>query len=155
MDPILQTLLSWQFIFFGLSISAVVFVIRKIVEYVMSQSAVIAKESTLWNKLLLPIMPIILGGFIGLFFKLFPYPDGLTLKWDRVMFGVVAGLLSTFMYGTIKALFQQKIAGAIGSITGITAATVAPASATPAAPAAEASPDTSAKPTPTGPTVDQ
>lgn len=153
MDPILQTLLSWQFIFFGLSISAVVFVIRKIVEYLMSQYAVVAKESTLWNKLLLPILPIVLGGVIGLFFRLFPYPDGLTLKWDRVMFGVVAGLLSTFMYGTVKALFQQKIVSAIGSLT--TATPAPPLPPPPATPAADASPAASAKPTPTGPTVDQ
>jgi hypothetical protein len=152
MDPILQTLLSWQFIIFGLSISAVIFVIRTIVEYLMSQYAAIAKESKLWNNLVLPILPIILGGLLGLFFKMFPYPDDLTLKWDRVMFGVVAGLLSTFLYGVIKSLLQQKI----GSIVPGTAAADPAPEAPPAPPALEADPSTNtAKPAATGPSVDQ
>ena len=93
MDPTLQTLFSWQFLIFGLAVAALVFVIRTVVEFFDT-----AKKSKLWNALVLPILPVILGGVIGRFFISFPYPDGLTHKWDRVVFGLVAGLLSTLLY---------------------------------------------------------
>ncbi len=126
MDPILQTLLSWQFILFGLAISAVMFVIKTAVEYAMANWTAAAKESKLWNNLIQPILPILLGGAVGAVFRKFPYPDGLTLRWDRIMFGVVAGLLSTFMYRVIKGLLAQKIGSALssGSDTTVTTTTV-------------------------------
>jgi hypothetical protein len=36
MDPILQVLLSWQFVLFGLAIAAIIYVVRLIVEYTAS-----------------------------------------------------------------------------------------------------------------------
>ncbi len=115
MDPILQTLLSWQFILFSLSIVAVVLVVKTVVEYVMSVYAAAAKESKLWNKLILPILPIVWGGLQGLMLRKFPYPDALTHAGDRVMFGLVAGLLSTFIYSVVKGLLGQKIGAMFGS----------------------------------------
>jgi len=103
MDPILSILLCWQLIFFGLAIAAIVFVVRTIVEYFQKN-----KEAKLWNKLILPVLPIISGGVVGRLLKSFPYPDGLTHYWDRVIFGMVAGLLSTFMYRMIKNLMFKK-----------------------------------------------
>lgn len=115
MDPILQTLLSWQFILFSLSISAVVFVVKTVAEYLMSTYAVLAKESAVWNKLILPILPIVWGGLLGFIFRRFPYPDALTHAGDRIMFGLVSGLLSTFIYSVVKGLLGQKIGTIFGS----------------------------------------
>lgn len=115
MDPILQTLLSWQFILFSLSIVAVVLVIKTVVEYMMSVYAAAAKESKLWNKLILPILPIVWGGLLGLILRKFPYPDALIHAGDRVVFGLVAGLLSTFIYSVVKGLLGQKIGAMFGS----------------------------------------
>lgn len=47
MDTILQTLFSWQFLIFGSAIAAVMFVIRKIIEYAMANWSPLAKESKL------------------------------------------------------------------------------------------------------------
>lgn len=104
MDPILQTLLSWQFIIFGMAVAAIVFVIRKVVEYFLP-----SKDTKLWNDLLLPIIPVFLGVVLGWVFKTFPYPDGLTTTGDRIVFGLVAGLLSTLMYRVMRSLLIQKI----------------------------------------------
>lgn len=104
MDPTLQTLFGWQFILFGLTIASLVFLVRKTVDFF-----VIPKNSRLWKYLLLPVLPIILGGIVACFFRTFPYPDSLVNRMDRVVFGLVAGLLSTFMYRLVKAfLFPKK-----------------------------------------------
>lgn len=137
MDPILQTLLSWQFILFSLSISAVMFVIKTVVEYLMDNWTVAAKESKFWNNLIAPILPIVLGGAVGWVFKKFPYPDNLVLKWDRIMFGLVAGLLSTFLYGVIKGLLAQKISSIIPSTTPTTTTVIVDSTSPPVPPSTQ------------------
>jgi hypothetical protein len=108
MDPILQTLFSWQFVLFGMSVAAVMFVIRKIVEYLISTRTDLAKNSKLWNDLILPILPVVLGAVGALTIKQYPYPYGLTTNASRFIFGLVAGLLSTLLYRVFKALLFQK-----------------------------------------------
>jgi hypothetical protein len=116
MDPILQVLLSWQFVFFGLAVATVMYVFRLIVEYLASVAKKDLTASNLWNHLVLPIMPIILGVVAAILLKTFPYPGftptaaGIVQRGDRIIFGLVAGTFSTLMYRTIKALFYQKIA---------------------------------------------
>ncbi len=109
MDPILQTLLSWQFMLFGLAIAAVVFIVRTIVEYLIENYTPFAKETKLWNDLILPLLPVFLGPIGACLVKKFPYPDGLTDTDSRVIFGLVAGLLSTLLYRVVKALLLQKL----------------------------------------------
>lgn len=75
----------------------------------MANWAPAAKESKLWNELLLPILPVVLGSVGALVFKTYPYPDNLTTSGSRFIFGLVAGLLSTLFYRVIKALLVQKI----------------------------------------------
>lgn len=111
MDPILQTLLSWQFLVFGIAVASFMFVLRRTVEYILANCQVAAKESKLWNDLLLPILPVLVGVGGALTFKSYPYPDGLTTTGDRFIFGLVAGLLSTLFYRVIKAMLIQKITG--------------------------------------------
>src|SRR5574337_363255 len=98
MDPILQTFINWQFLIFGIAVVAVVFVIRKVAEYLLANWKPAAKESKLWNDLVLPILPIAVGSIGALIFKHYPYPDGLTSGGSRFIFGLVAGLLSTVLY---------------------------------------------------------
>lgn len=108
MDPILQMFLSWQFIVFGLAVAAIIFVVRTVVEYFV-------KKSQIWKELILPILPVFIGGFFSLFIKSYPYPNDLTSTGSRLVFGVVAGLLSGLMYRVIKSLINQKIGGSNSS----------------------------------------
>lgn len=117
MDTILQILLSWQFITFGLAIAAVVFVIRKIVEYLMETYTSLSKETKLWNHLMLPILPVLLGVLSSYFFKTFPYPGGLSATDSRVIFGLVAGLFSGLIYRIVNGLLGEKITSAFQSLT--------------------------------------
>lgn len=124
MDPILQVLLSWQFVFFGLAVAAIVYVLRLVVEYAASLLKKDLSQSNLWNNLLLPIIPILLGVIAALLLKKFPYPGftpdahGIVSRGDRIIFGLVAGLLSTLMYRIIKSLLYQKLVSVVQSLPG-------------------------------------
>lgn len=122
-DTILQTLLSWQFLVFGIAVAAVMSVLRTLIEYLMTSWAPVAKESKLWNELLLPILPVIIGSCAAVYDRTFPYPDGLTTKGGRLVFGLVAGLLSTLFYRVVKALIDQKLGMILSQTTSTTATT--------------------------------
>jgi hypothetical protein len=130
MDPILQVLLSWQFVFFGLAVATVMYVFRLVVEYLASVAKKDLTTSNLWNHLVLPIAPIALGVLAAIYLKSFPYPGftpdahGVVMRGDRIIFGLVGGTFSTIMYRTIKALFYQKIVGFAQNLTGGTNTTV-------------------------------
>jgi DNA-binding CsgD family transcriptional regulator len=109
MDPILQTLFSWQFVIFSMAIAAIVFVVRLVLEYLMSTYTSLNKEAKLWNDLILPTLPVAIGPTAAYLIASFPYPDGLTTDSSRIIFGLVAGLLSTLLYRVFKALLIQKI----------------------------------------------
>lgn len=107
---ILTVFLSWQFLIFCLAAFGITFVIRTIVEYIIKR---IIKESSLWNDMVLPILPIIVGTLMGYFMTTFSYPEGLGTKDSRIIFGLVAGLLSTLLYRMIKTLIVKKILEAL------------------------------------------
>jgi hypothetical protein len=111
MDPILTILLSWQFILFGLAVAGVVYVVRILVEYFIQLAKRDPKTSKFWSELVLPILPVVLGAVAAVKLKSFPYPDGLVTRGDRIIFGLVAGLLSTLLYRIVKGLISAKIGG--------------------------------------------
>lgn len=119
MDPILQVLLSWQFVLFSLAVAAVMYVFRIVGEYIMSLFKIDPKNPKWWNDLILPILPVFIGAFGALHINTFPYPDGLTSHGDRLIFGLVAGLLSTLLYRVFKALLYQKLQGLVQALPGV------------------------------------
>ena len=110
MDP-LSTLLSWQFVLLCLAVSAIIFVFRTVVDFTIKS---LGKTSSLWEDVILPSSPVILGGLMGWFMDSFPYPDNLTSKDFRIIFGLVAGFLSASVYRMIKATIIRKVIDAIG-----------------------------------------
>ncbi len=112
MDSILQTLLSWQFIVFGLAVAALLFVLRKFVEYFLDIYLKLDKNSKsykLWSDLVLPVLPMFLGAGGALLISTFPYPNDLTTAGSRFVFGLVAGLMSGLFYRVIKSLVANKL----------------------------------------------
>lgn len=101
----LSTLFSLQFLLFCLGLAAVIFVVRRFVEYFVKAKSVIK----LWHELILPVFPVLLGGVTGLLAKMYPYPEGIVSVSGRVLFGLVAGLLSGLVYRVIKSLLKAKI----------------------------------------------
>ena len=111
MESMLQTLLSWQFVVFGLCIAAVMFTVRKAVEYVLVTWKG-KKNSKIWNDLLLPILPLFVGTLGAYVITSYPYPEELATDGGRAAFGLVAGLMSGLFYRSDKALVLQKLPAA-------------------------------------------
>ena len=108
MESMLQTLLSWQFVVFGLCVAAVMFAIRKAVEYVLFTWKG-KKNSKIWSDLLLPILPLFVGTLGAYAITSYPYPEELSTNGGRAAFGLVAGLMSGLFYRIVKALLLQKL----------------------------------------------
>jgi hypothetical protein len=112
MDNVLQALLSWQFVFFALAIAAMTFVIRKVVEFTIDHPGIptgsMTKEDRFWKELVLPISPVLLGGVVGFLAQMYPFPEGIVSASARVVFGMVAGLLSGLLYRIVKGTLVSK-----------------------------------------------
>lgn len=95
---LLSILLSYQFIILSLAISAITYVMRNILEFFFQ-----VNEKKLYNDLLLPCIPIIIGTLIGLISTKFPFPEQIISISARCCFGSVAGLLSAQIYRLVKS----------------------------------------------------
>jgi len=100
---ILNLLISWQFLFLSLAISALVYTIRLIIEILFK-----LEKERIWRELILPIMPIVIGGLFAGFIVDFDYPEMITCLSTKIIFGSVAGLLSAQIYKIIKGTLLGK-----------------------------------------------
>jgi hypothetical protein len=121
MDNILQALMSWQFVLFALAIAAFTFVVRKVVEFAIDSPSIptgkMSKHDRFWTELVLPVLPVVLGGGAGFLAKMYPFPDGITSGSARIAFGLVAGLLSGLIYRIINSMLTSKLAAVMPPVT--------------------------------------
>lgn len=111
MDNALQSLLSLSFLFACLSIAAVTYVVKQIVEFVLDKPYIPAsKASVIWKGLILPILPVVLGALMSYFGAGYKYPEELDSPSGRVAFGLVAGLFSGLIYRVLKSILTSKLA---------------------------------------------
>jgi hypothetical protein len=101
MDPF-STLFSWQFVIFSLGIAAITYPLRLIVDFFATSKRVLK----FWSDVALPTIPIFVGVGLGYVAAMFPFPDGLSAGWSRMIWGSVAGMFSTIMYRITKAFFK-------------------------------------------------
>lgn len=105
MGDAISSVFSWNLLLFALGVFVITWVVRTIVEYFVT-SAVGAK---LWEKLVLPLLPVVVGTAIGFFAKMYPYPDGLTTLVARLMFGGVGGMFSGLIFQVAKGMLKDRI----------------------------------------------
>lgn len=103
MDPFLQ-FLTWQFVMFCMGVATITSVIRNMVEFAYED----AKKTKLWTKLILVVMPVVIGGIAGAFLT-GPYPEGINDRDSRIIYGIVAGLFSSQLYRILKGILNAKI----------------------------------------------
>jgi hypothetical protein len=109
MDNIFQALFSLQMFMFGLGLVAVTFVFRKFIEFFLDKDWVPAnKTSKFWKEVFLPILPVVLGPSVSYFATMYPYPEGFSITSGRVLFGLVAGLLSGLLFRVIKGVLLKN-----------------------------------------------
>lgn len=109
MDAVFYAIFSWQFLLFCLGLAAVTFVVRKVVEYFILDNPKMPgnRASKLWRELLLPVGPVVNGALVGLLATKYPYPEGIHSVSGRVIFGLVAGLLSGLVYRVIVGMLKK------------------------------------------------
>ena len=113
MDSALQALLSWQFVLFCVAVSAITFIVRSTVDYILNNTGHLAKDNHLWTNLILPILPIVLGPVGAFFAEQYPYPLEITSASGRIAFGLCAGLLAGLVWRWIKAVIGNKMTALI------------------------------------------
>lgn len=96
MENSIQVLFSTAFILMALGINAVVYVIDLIVKWVFIKFGKEAGKNKTWKDLILPVMPVVLGGVLGHFY-------------EGVIFGLVAGFLSGLVWRVVKSFIKSKI----------------------------------------------
>ncbi len=102
--------IKWQTIVFSLGIFVAVLIFRKVVEGVypsLSKSTPLNRGQQLWEAVVLPVLPPVLGGIFALFTPELLQPS-LTTMHSQVVFGAVCGFLSTYAYMILKAVVKKN-----------------------------------------------
>lgn len=113
MEDMIWGFITWQFVFFCLALGAIVYVVRRIAEFIMQATQ---KEAKWWREFVLPIFPIILGQTVALLIVSYPYPEGFTSAGGRWIFGLVAGFSSGFVVRMYKSLLSTKVAELVAKL---------------------------------------
>lgn len=108
MDNALQALLSWQFILFCLSVTAITHVTKIISEFIFHYRNIEPNKCHWWKELVLPILPVILGASLAAAAVQYPYPIEIISISGRLAFGLCSGLLSGLVWRVVKSIIKTK-----------------------------------------------
>ena len=107
LDVIVQTF-GWSdvllFVVYCLAVFAMSFLARRIVETASPR----VKVSVWWCDVILPSVPIFLGVVVAAAARGYPFPSALSVLSGRLLYGVVAGFLSGWVYRIVKGAFSAK-----------------------------------------------
>lgn len=101
---ILDTLLTLNNLIFCLFLALIVWIGRRLVEYIWKNS----KTNKVWNELALPMSPILLGAIIAPLVRMYPFPADFSSTSGRVLFGTVLGFISAHVFKIVKGMLKQK-----------------------------------------------
>src|ERR1017187_8665927 len=115
MDVVLQAFLSWQLVLFSLGIFFIVWMIRTLVEFCFPKVI----NNRVWTDLFLRLSPVIIGALVAKWATGYPYPVNNTESY-RMIFGLVAGGISSLLYGSMKSMAGGYIRGIAQGILNVT-----------------------------------
>src|ERR1035438_4284480 len=98
MDQVFQIIFSWQLLILALGIAGIIQMLTILLTYLEVKWL----DSKFWNMLCLPLLPLLLGAGSGLLNM--PMPFSPMSKPASILFGLVSGLLSSFIYHRVKDL---------------------------------------------------
>lgn len=106
MDDFVGQFFTVSTVVFALVIWVLVLLQRKVVDVLLPKLA----TTKIWLELILPFLPVIMGGVIALVVKKYPFPETFSVSASsRLFFGVVCGLFSGLVYRVVKAFILQKL----------------------------------------------
>lgn len=114
MDQALAGLLTLPFLVLCIIISLIVKLFRWIVEAMARKVAYIFPDKWepwwmwFWREKILPAAPLGVGGALGYFVEQYPWPEPFDKEiMGRVFLGIVAGLVSAFLYPRAMAYWKK------------------------------------------------
>ena len=102
---VVDIILSFPFVLLSLGVSAIVFVFKTIAEEVVEELVI----SHWFQKVVLPVLPVLIGALLGLLCKAYTYPEGVSGYSGRCIFGIVAGLASSSIYTIVKQTLRGLV----------------------------------------------
>lgn len=103
LDKGLELLTTWNTLLYTLAVIAIVTVVRLPVEKLWP--AVSAKKW--WREVLVPLLPLGFGAAGGLG-PSFPFPEGIRTLYARIVYGLVCGFVSAYLFAYLKKVFASK-----------------------------------------------
>lgn len=130
MDNVVSLLLSQGTITLAVAVFVLTFFVRRICEMQWPGLKMAAGEndpaksyptkmSEWWNKVILYAIPVVIGALIALFRIPFVFPeDTFETTGGRVVFGVLVGWFSSYLYKIIKAAIGKKAGVTLSDMEG-------------------------------------
>jgi hypothetical protein len=123
-NSLASVIFNVQTIYFCLAIYVVTYLIRRVFEgtfKILVQTGEVKKGSIvgrIWGEILVPVLPILVGGGLSFAAKTFVWPDfTMKTKLARVIYGCICGLFSAFIYNRIRGWLKSKTDITVGDAT--------------------------------------
>ena len=116
-----SAIFNFQTIYLCLAIYVLTYLIRRLFEgtwKVLVQQGDVKKGALpvrIWAEVVVPVLPIILGGVLSFAAKTFVWPDyAMKTKLARVIYGCICGLFSAFIYNRIRGWLKSGSTSSAG-----------------------------------------
>jgi hypothetical protein len=113
-NSLASVIFNVQTIYLCLAIYVVTYLVRRLFEgtwSILVQQGEIKKGSVwgrIWGEVVVPVLPIIIGGALSFAAKTFVWPDfAVKTKLARVLYGCICGLFSAFIYNRIRGWLKS------------------------------------------------
>ena len=117
-NSLAKTIFDIHTLYLCLAVYVLTYFIRMLFEgtwKILVQQGEIKKGSLwgrIWGEIVVPILPIVIGGCLGFAAKTFVWPDfAMKTKLARVLYGAICGLFSSFVYNRIRGWLKSKTDG--------------------------------------------
>lgn len=107
----MQDVLTWNTLVFSMAIFIFSLFLRRTLEAVfptLSRGTPLSVAQKIWESVVLPMVPVVVGVSIAYFVSSWPYPEDLTSIGARVLYGAICGFFSTSAYRVLSALINKK-----------------------------------------------
>lgn len=109
-----SVIFNFQTVYLCLAIYVLTYLVRRLFEgiwKVLVQEGALKRGvllARIWAEIVVPVLPIILGGLLSFAAKTFVWPDfAMKTKLARVVYGSICGLFSAFIYNRIRGWLKS------------------------------------------------
>jgi hypothetical protein len=120
-NSLASSIFNVQTIYLCLAIYVVTYLIRRVIEGTWSiliqqgDAKKVSVPSRVWDEIIVPILPILIGGGLSFAAKTFVWPDfAIKTKLARFLYGCICGLFSAFIYNRIRGWLKSKTDVSVG-----------------------------------------